>query len=109
MFNGINKKIVDFIKGHNSSHLYNDQVYLFGVDCIDERNIPKSAFHRIEKPSVVTLKDDQQIIKKSDQQLSKWKKSLSEKQVERILKIMSYFGMDFYNVNIEPDYKKINF
>lgn len=78
-------------------------------ECIFEKNIPKSAYRQFNKPSAVTLKDDQQIVNKSDQQLSKWKTTLSGKQVENILKITSYFNMDFYNKQSEPDYDEINF
>jgi hypothetical protein len=42
-----------------------------------------------------------------DAQLSKWRESLTEKQIERILSIVSAFGLDFYTEEIEPDYKKI--
>ena len=34
-------------------------------------------------------------------------KNLSEKQIERILSIVSDFGLDFYMDDIEPDYGNI--
>jgi hypothetical protein len=58
----------------------------------------------LEEPSMLTLKGDKTIVTNADDQLSKWKKTLSEEQVERILKIVSDFGLDFYTKDIEPDY-----
>jgi hypothetical protein len=77
-------------------------------DNIGEKDIPKSAFYRLKKPSVTTMSEDQKFIKKPDLQLSKWKEYLSEKQIERILKIVSYFNIDFYPEDFEPIYEKFN-
>ena len=33
--------------------------------------------------------------------------SETQKQIERILEIMSDFGFDYYSIELEPDYKKI--
>jgi hypothetical protein len=74
---------------------------------IGEKNIPRSAFRRLKIPSYVTQKNDHKIVTKVDVQLSKWKKSLSEKQIERILSIVSAFGLDFYTKDLEPDYGNI--
>ena len=73
---------------------------------IGEKNIPQSVFKSLKEPSMLTLGSDRKVISNTEKQLSKWKKMLSEKQVERILKIVSDFGLDFYNEDIEPDYKK---
>jgi hypothetical protein len=40
-------------------------------------------------------------------QLSKWKYDLSEEQIERILKIVNYFGLDFYDRDAKPNMNKI--
>lgn len=37
-------------------------------------------------------------------QLVKWKKKLSERQVKDILKVVHWFGLDFYTEDPEPDY-----
>lgn len=74
---------------------------------IGEKNIPPSAFYYLRKPSIVTLKEDRRIINQPDQQLSKWKDYLSEKQIERIQKIVSYFDLNFYSEDVEPIYEKI--
>jgi len=74
---------------------------------IGEKKVPRSAFHYLKIPSRVTQKNDQQIVSKTNQQISKWKKTLSEKQIERILNIVSAFGLDFYTEDIEPDYENI--
>lgn len=73
---------------------------------IQEQKIPKEAFLILKKPSMVIFKEDKKIIKKPMEQLSKWKKTLSDKQIEDILNIVSNFGIDFYTNNIEPDYSK---
>lgn len=71
---------------------------------IHEEKIPKAAFHKLKKPSMVIIKEEKKIIKNPDEQLLKWKKTLSEKQIENILKVVSDFGLDFYSKNIELDY-----
>jgi hypothetical protein len=73
-------------------------------ESIGEKDIPKSAFRRLRKPSKVTIKEDQRFIKKPDQQLSKWKEYLSEKQINKILEIVSYFNLDLYNGQGIPNY-----
>ena len=75
---------------------------------IGEKNIPRSAFRHLKLPSNVTQKNDKKIVSNIDVQLSKWKESLTEKQIERILSIVSAFGLDFYTEEIEPDYDNIN-
>ncbi len=40
-------------------------------------------------------------------QLKKWRSRLSEQQIERILDIVSAFGLDFYTREPEPDYGRI--
>jgi hypothetical protein len=70
-------------------------------------NIPSSAFSLLKKPSIVTLKEDREIITHPDKQLSKWKDYFSEKQIERILKVVSYFDIDFYTKDIEPISKSL--
>jgi len=74
---------------------------------IGEKNVPRSAFHHLKLPSNVTQKIDQKIVANIEVQLSKWKESLTEKQIERILSIVSAFGLDFYTEEIEPDYENI--
>ncbi len=73
---------------------------------IGEKHIPRSAFKHLKIPSVVTHKSEYKIITNTDEQLSKWKKSLSERQIENILSIVSDFGLDFYTEDIEPAYGK---
>jgi len=75
---------------------------------IGEKNVRRSAYRHLNIPSMVIQKGESDIVTKADIQLSKWKKSLSEGQIERILSIVSDFGLDFYTEEIEPDYNKIN-
>jgi hypothetical protein len=76
---------------------------------IGEKNVRRSAYKHLRIPSMVIQKGESNIVTKADIQLSKWKKSLSKKQIERILAIVSAFGLDFYTKDLEPDYKKITF
>ena len=69
--------------------------------------VPKSAFNLLREPSMLTMKNDLKVVDNIEEQLGKWKKILSEKQVERILSIVSDFGLDFYTKSIEPDYENI--
>lgn len=70
--------------------------------------ITRSAFRCLKLPSMTTPWDQLHIVKDVDKQLMKWKQFLSEKQVERILNIVSDFGFNFYTENAEPDYGNIN-
>ncbi|MCK4365943.1 MAG: sulfotransferase [Thermoplasmatales archaeon] len=75
---------------------------------IEEEKSLEFAINILKKPSMLTKGDADKIVKSSELQLSKWKKALSDKQIERILKIVSDFGLDFYNSKIEPDYDNID-
>ena len=75
---------------------------------IGEKKVRHSAYRHLNIPSMVVQKGESEIVTKADIQLSKWKKSLSEKQIERILSIVTAFGLDFYTEDIEPDYEKID-
>jgi len=70
--------------------------------------IPDSAYKHLREPSMLTMKKDRKTIEDSNIQLSKWKKSLSKKQIENILSIVSDFGLDFYTNDIIPNYKILN-
>jgi len=74
---------------------------------IGEKKIPGSAYRHLKMPSSSTHKDQESIVKKADEQLSKWKKRLSKDQIERILDLVSAFGLDFYTKDLEPDYENI--
>jgi hypothetical protein len=68
-----------------------------------------SALDQMKIPSLLTFEDARSLIKNSKLQLSKWKNSLSEKQIERIIKVVNDFELNFYTEDIEPDYSKISF
>jgi len=63
---------------------------------IGEKNIPRSAIRRLNTPSVATVWGERNLCKNPNEQLSKWKNFLSEKQIQRVFKIVSDFGLDFY-------------
>ena len=71
---------------------------------IDEK-VPRSAIRLLREPSMLTMKNDLKVVDNIEEQLGKWKKNLSKKQIERILSIVSDFGLDFYTEEIEPDYE----
>ena len=75
---------------------------------IGQKTIPPDCYKYLKKPSKLTTEQEQHIVTQRDKQLSKWKKKLSEEQIKRILSVVSDFGLDFYNENIEPNYNKIN-
>lgn len=69
--------------------------------------VPKSVFKHLKTPSAVAPKDELEVVKKVDAQLSKWKSSLSEKQIKNILRVVSDLNCDFYLENSEPNFDKI--
>lgn len=75
---------------------------------IGEKKIPPLAIKHSKRASSLALKDEAKNVSQAGIQLSKWKKSLSEKQIERILRIVADFGLDFYSNDAEPDYDNIN-
>lgn len=45
------------------------------------------------------------VIENPEEQLSKWRERLSSEQVDRVLKIVRAFDLDFYTERVEPDYE----
>jgi len=74
---------------------------------IGEKNVPKASLIKFGRPSIVTMKEDIKFLNNPNKQLSKWNEYLSDKQKSRIMKILSYFEIDFYSEKIEPNYEKI--
>ena len=69
-----------------------------------EIKIPDNINNKITQPSFTTDKIESFNMLS---QLSKWKKVLSNKQIDNILNITNKFGVDFYGNDFEPDYSKI--
>ncbi|RLF83562.1 sulfotransferase [Thermococci archaeon] len=63
--------------------------------------VPEKVYSKIRKPSTTT--HDPRYLG-TTKQLIKWKKKLSERQVKNILKVVHWFGLDFYTEDPEPDY-----
>jgi hypothetical protein len=40
--------------------------------------------------------------------IDQWKKTLTREQIDRILRVVRDFGMDFYTEDPEPDYRRLN-
>ena len=66
--------------------------------------VPEEAYSKIRMPSIMTV--DRTYVG-TTKQLVKWKKKLSEKQVKNILKVVHWFGLDFYTEEPEPDYNAL--
>lgn len=79
------------------------------LEKIGEKKSLRSALDQMKIPSLLTQNDAKDLIKNSNLQLSKWKKTLSDKQIERIIKIVNIFDLNFYTEDIEPDYGKFPF
>jgi hypothetical protein len=82
----------------NGKKVVEDLLYKLG-----ERKIIDSVVKRLNKPSVVAPKGSTKFIR-SNIQLSKGRRVLSDKQVNRILKVVADFGLNFYSEKLEPDY-----
>ena len=65
---------------------------------------PERAYNLKRTPSKTASKD---LSGDAFKQLSKWKLKLSERQINNILKVTSWFGLDFYNAQPEPDYDRL--
>jgi hypothetical protein len=68
--------------------------------------MPTSILPNISSPSVSTRGNSTAKIR-SGQQLESWRKSLDDRQVRNILRILKEFKMDFYDESPEPDYQRI--
>lgn len=62
---------------------------------------PEKVYEKFKKPSKTT--HDKSYLGTS-RQLLKWKNKLSDRQIKNILKVVHWFGLDFYTENPEPDY-----
>jgi len=70
---------------------------------IGER-IPKEAFIALRRHSR-TAWVRKEFVEDPKEVLSKWKKKLLKEDVERVLKVLSWFELNFYGYEIEPNYK----
>lgn len=66
--------------------------------------VPKEVYRKYKKPSKTT--HDKSCLG-TPKQLLKWKKKLSKRQIKSIVKVVSWFGIDFYTEAPEPDYEGI--
>lgn len=69
--------------------------------------VPDCAWVKVKKPSMVTRRSYNREYIGTPKQLSKWKSQLSERQVREILEVVSWFGIDFYTEDPEPDYDSL--
>jgi len=69
-------------------------------------DIPTETMNRLTVRNEKIIEMASLKVKKSAQ-ISKWKKNLKERQIEKILNVVSKFGLDFYTEQLEPDYHKL--
>jgi len=72
-------------------------------DYINEE-APEKVYEMFKRPSKTT--HDKSYLG-TTKQLLKWKKKLSERQIKNILKVVQWFGLDFYTEDPEPDYNAL--
>ena len=70
-----------------------------------ELEVPESAAKRLRVPSK-SVREHSPILA-GEEPLAGWTKYLSKEQVERILHLVSAFGLDFYDDGLEPDYERV--
>jgi hypothetical protein len=68
--------------------------------------MPEEMRERISEPSGSA--SDSLRTDRSEAQLAKWRRRLSETQIENILRIVHAFGLDFYTRALRPDEEKLN-
>lgn len=57
---------------------------------------------KLTKPSEKTSRKEMDEVMERKKQLSRWKESLSEEQIEDIIDVLKLFKMDIYNENLKP-------
>lgn len=67
--------------------------------------VPPEALARLKVPSMTVTRESQVLTGKDP--LTGWRKHLSKKQIENILRVVDLFGMDFYSEDVEPDYARL--
>jgi hypothetical protein len=67
--------------------------------------VPADARRHLRIPSFTTKPGSH--VEGEEDQLALWKRRLSHEQIERILRIVRSFGLDFYTDELEPDYDRI--
>ena len=66
---------------------------------------PDNLTRHLARPSKTTMQDSN--VYQHTNPLATWKRRLSKDQQERILTIVSEFGLDFYTDSLEPDYGRL--
>jgi hypothetical protein len=74
---------------------------------LGEENNHEQILQSLKIPSGLAQKEDKKFVTDANIQLSKWKQKLSEKQIQKILKIVKDFELDFYTDDLEPDYEML--
>lgn len=68
--------------------------------------LPKQTLTQLENPSMTTKKRSLQL--RGVDRLESWKRVLSADQIDRILRIVKAFGLDFYGEASQPDYDRLH-
>jgi hypothetical protein len=77
-------------------------------NAIGQKRIPRAVLRNMKMPSRMTNKSEGKTIQSGEKQLAKWRQSLTEHQITRILRVVSDFGLDFYTKDAEPNYELLN-
>lgn len=67
--------------------------------------VPNGVLQRLAIPSRSVRKNSP--ILTGEDRLAEWKKFLTKEQVQRVLNVLSAFGLDFYSEALEPDYSRL--
>ncbi len=68
-------------------------------------DVPARAEELLRAPSRTTVSDSYVALGKD--RLMGWKERLNIRQVERVLRLVSRFGLDFYSDGVVPDYDRL--
>jgi hypothetical protein len=64
------------------------------------KKIPKSSHKKVRKPSITSKETGK--IYKSELQIGKWRRNLEKEQIERMNRVLNYFGIKEYNERLMP-------
>lgn len=68
--------------------------------------MPEEVRRQFDKPSQSAAGDLK--TRDAEQQLAKWRRNLSDEQIDAILRVVHGFGLDFYNSSLRPDRKRLH-
>lgn len=70
------------------------------------KEVPEKVWQKLDKPSRSSTASSLNNLNEGNQ-LASWRKSLTHNQIDKILRTIQKFGIDFYDDSLEPDYSKV--